>query len=56
MLRTREIRFLGASLLSVAGITAYSISYNTIDYKVLTIPTFHAILGVDRRGVSRGLP
>ena len=40
VLRTREIRFLGASLLSVAVISAYSIGYNTIDHKVLTIPTF----------------
>ena len=39
-LSKREVHFLVASFASIAVLSVYSITYNTIDSEVLTIPTF----------------
>ena len=39
-LRTANLRFLAASLVSIAVLMVYSITYNTVDSEVLTIPAF----------------
>ena len=39
-LRTREWKFLAASLASMVALSVYSITYHTVDSEVLTIPAF----------------